>query len=239
MDYRVKDYKINEPVFVLVKKKLFQKPYVKLVAVNERIVEVPFVHRALAGLALGSKILDLGCSESILPMQLATLGFDVVGVDFRRYPFQAENLIYQSVDVTSMPFEDESFDAVTSISMFEHVGLGFYDDPKYSERQDIKGFEEAYRVLKVDGHFIVSVPCGISFEDDFQRIYDVEVLDKIMSPFLVLERRYFRKVLKPEANNNCWVEVSSEEAKTVEPSGCTDCIAIYHAQKKARIDYAI
>ena len=54
--------------------------------INERIVEHPYVLRATAGLAPGSRVLDVGAAESTLALSLAALGFAVVALDPRGYP---------------------------------------------------------------------------------------------------------------------------------------------------------
>ena len=59
----------------------------KSVFINERIVEIPFALTGLAKVARGAKILDIGCSESLLPLYLAGAGFHVTGLDFRNYPY--------------------------------------------------------------------------------------------------------------------------------------------------------
>lgn len=52
----------------------------------------------------------------------------------------------QCQDVQNLTFHDNYFDLVTSTEVFEHVP------------DDIKGFNEVYRILKKGGHFIFTVP---------------------------------------------------------------------------------
>ena len=71
-----KNFFINNPIFVKYKKRFdllkFQsKQILKSVNINERIVEIPFAIQALADLQRAAKVLDLGCTESPLPLQLA------------------------------------------------------------------------------------------------------------------------------------------------------------------------
>jgi len=71
-------YLINNPIFVKYKKrfdwlKMKWKPYLKSVYVNERIVEIPFAIRCLSNIPKGSRVLDLGCSESPFSLQAAGL----------------------------------------------------------------------------------------------------------------------------------------------------------------------
>jgi len=58
--------------------------------VNERIIEYPFIFQNL-NLRKGSKILDFGCWESKLSIELASLGFKVIGVDLNNYEFSHPN----------------------------------------------------------------------------------------------------------------------------------------------------
>lgn len=56
----------------------------------------------------------------------------------------------QCQDVQNLTFGNESFDLVTSTEVFEHVP------------DDLKGFKEIYRVLKMGGYFIFTVPLSDS-----------------------------------------------------------------------------
>src|SRR5207249_9786836 len=54
---------------------------VALANVNERIVEIPYAFRALASIAQGAKVLDVGASESMVSLSLASLGYEVTAID--------------------------------------------------------------------------------------------------------------------------------------------------------------
>lgn len=79
-----------------------------------------------ARLAPGSHVLDAGCGASIFPVYLSELGHHVTGVD--RHPpaglaaCHGVAIDYVRSDITALPFEDESFDAVFCISVIEHLG---------------------------------------------------------------------------------------------------------------------
>ncbi|HEX8151545.1 MAG TPA: class I SAM-dependent methyltransferase [Thermoanaerobaculia bacterium] len=101
-----------------------------------------------ANLPLTAQILDLGANTSeILPI-LHRLGFhELTGVDLApevsRMPY-ADSIRYVQGDFMRTPFADGSFDALTSISAIEH---GYDGDA---------AFGEAARLLRPDGHLIVS-----------------------------------------------------------------------------------
>ncbi len=70
---------------------------------------------------------------------------DFVGVDLDGRP-----LAPHKVDITQIPFESESFDAIICIHVMEHV------------ENDRQALEELYRVLKPGGWALLSVPIDLS-----------------------------------------------------------------------------
>lgn len=121
--------------------------------INERIVEYPMVFANL-NLSKG-KICDLGSAGSKLPLELASLGYSVVGVDHKTQHFTHPNLSYVKADLLHLPFSDKSFDRVLLISTVEHIGLGEFLDPCYPDG-DFKAMSEARRVVKDNGKVMVS-----------------------------------------------------------------------------------
>ena len=101
---------INHPIFLKYKRhfdwrSLKFKSSIKKVVLNERMVEIPFTIDALAGIAKASRVLDLGCMESVLSLFLAALGFQVTGFDFRQYPYQVPNFKFIQGNILDLPFE--------------------------------------------------------------------------------------------------------------------------------------
>ncbi|MBF0331519.1 MAG: class I SAM-dependent methyltransferase [Candidatus Omnitrophica bacterium] len=229
-------FTINNPVFVRIKKKfnwakLTYEQSVKAVYINERIIELPFVIQGLAGLKRGGKVLDVGCSESILPMQLAGLGYAVTGLDFRYYPFHFPGLGSCQSDATKMPFENGSFDAVTCVSMLEHVGIGHYDDPWHDDSGDTKVMGEIARVLQKDGLILLTVPFGVPTQGSLQRTYDPKRLEKILSGWRVEEKRYFINAQDKGALNDHWQECDEAKAATMNSVDKTVCVCLLKARR--------
>ena len=97
------------------------------------------------------KIVDVGCGTGGNMALLDQFG-DVVGVEppgpglqiCRQKGFTDERVVEGTA--TSIPFDDETFDLATAFDVLEHL-----DD-------DAEGLEEIRRVLKPNGHFLLTVP---------------------------------------------------------------------------------
>jgi 2-polyprenyl-3-methyl-5-hydroxy-6-metoxy-1,4-benzoquinol methylase len=106
---------------------------------------------------LGNKgrVLDLGCGNGSLSHELSKLGFEVHGVDQSDSGIQIAREAFPQVrfslgdveeELSPDPFQAESFDVVVSTEVVEHL---------YRPRRLI---QNAFRLLKPSGHFIVSTP---------------------------------------------------------------------------------
>jgi SAM-dependent methyltransferase len=113
---------------------------------------------ALPHLKKGMSLLDCGCGPGSITAGLASIVSpgEVVGVDLGESQVDAaqshatqlglENACFQVANVTELPFEDESFDAVFSHTLFLHV-------------PDVDlGIAEIFRVLKPGGLVAVRDP---------------------------------------------------------------------------------
>ena len=67
-----------------------------LPSMNERIVEVPFVFRSLSSLPNGAKILELGCAQSYLAINMASIGYKVWAVDLVDYDLTHPNFRFMT-----------------------------------------------------------------------------------------------------------------------------------------------
>lgn len=99
------------------------------------------------------RVLDIACGYGFGSAMLANKVGEVIGADLdaetlaivaEKYK-QQSNLTFQAANGLSMPFEDNSFDAIVSFETIEHL--------------DADGFlKEVQRVLQPGGRFIMSTP---------------------------------------------------------------------------------
>ncbi len=115
----------------------------------ENRVRTPWVAKTIEDTLGASKhVLDVGCGAGLLSNFLSLLGHQVTGIDLSytslRYAKErdvSKSVRYLQANANSMPFEDDSFDAVCAMDLLEHV-----ETPWQVVR-------EAARVLKPGGVF--------------------------------------------------------------------------------------
>jgi len=98
-------------------------------------------------------VLDLGCGDGFLSCRIAERGYQVTSVDLssnrlKRFKEQADRLNIQQIvsDIAKVDLPSESFDLIVCSEVIEHL-------PNY---KDV--LAEVWRLLKKEGHFIVTVP---------------------------------------------------------------------------------
>lgn len=69
-------------------------------------------------------------------------------------------LINNFVDLTALPFDDNSIMSLSCMHVIEHIGLGRYGD-KIDPEGDKKAINELIRVLAISGNLLFVVPIGI------------------------------------------------------------------------------
>jgi SAM-dependent methyltransferase len=159
---------------------------VELGDINERIVEMPFVFETMAELALGARILDIGCAESTVAFSLASLGYEVTGIDLHPYPFQHPNLTTVVSAVEQWDCPDSHFDGIVCLSSIEHFGLGVYGEEE-TEGLDVLAMERITRWAKPGSLLALTTPFGLYQVNAQQRTYDMPALRRLLSGWDIIE----------------------------------------------------
>lgn len=192
------------------------------VLVNERIVEYPQILRWLRpqGTAL-----DIGCVSSRLPIQLASLGYTVHGVDVRPYPFHHPNFTFHRADLFTWT-PPQRYDILLLISAIEHFGIGGYGDLQL-EDADFQALERITPWLAPGGQLLVSLPFGQAAVTDKHRIYDQARLTRLFADFIWVEEAYFQRI------DGAWrPSTAAALAEVASPGLPTNGVAILHLQPK-------
>ena len=158
---------------------------VELLAMTERSIEVPFVVSAITTLGDNvSSVLDVGCAESLVPFELASLGYDVTGIDLREYPVEHPNLTTHAVPLEEWETEDH-FDVVVCLSSIEHFGLGTYGEDEADERLDHAAMRILRDRVKPDGWLVMTIPYGETDITPVQRMYTREDIDALLGGWVI------------------------------------------------------
>lgn len=143
------------------------------------------------------KILDVGCGPGAALLYLSRFG-DVIGVDLsdEALKFAGKRGKVMKADISSLPFKDESFDAVSCLDVLYHQWV----------KDNNKALLEIKRVLKPGGIFLLREPAYDWFrsnEDvvDFtkHRFTKKEIERELSKSFKILKITYANFLLFPLA----------------------------------------
>jgi SAM-dependent methyltransferase len=181
---------------------------------DERVVEYPWLQPLLSQ----GRVLDAGSSlnhphvlDRFLP-RVAEL--HIVTLAPEPFSLVEQGLSYVYADLRDLPFPDEHFDAIVSLSTLEHVGMdtspyGVHapraEDPAGELRRAVK---ELARVLAPGGALLVTVPYGAREDHGWFRQFDRADVESLVS--LAAPRRPAIDVFRYTAEG--WQTSSLEEA---------------------------
>jgi SAM-dependent methyltransferase len=188
----------------------YRERSVELGSVNERIVELPYAFRGLAGVQPPAAILDVGSVESTVPLSLAGLGYQVTALDLRAYPFEHPNLEVVVSRLEDFERPPASFDAVLCISTIEHFGLGWYGEARQADDSDRQAMARLRELTRPGGTLVLTVPYGRARVDDVQRTYDAAGLAALLDGWDVQDRTIVR-----QADERTWAPGEPDDGRGV------------------------
>ncbi len=84
--------------------------------------------------------------------------------------------------------EQRDFDAALALSAVEHFGLGHYGEgAEPARRLDLEAVRGLRERVRPGGRLVLTVPLGPASVDDFQRVYDLDGVDELLTGWNVLE----------------------------------------------------
>ena len=136
----------------------------------------------------GLKMLDIGTGNSTYPVFFLKNNADVFSIDLSKvmggsnlWSTRKNNKYHlkrQVADMLDMPFEDETFDIVTSISVIEHLNELFTDEKWFPvtnsdfKKRTVTCIREMARVLKPGGVFYVTTDIFNANETELLQLSD-------------------------------------------------------------------
>jgi len=162
---------------------------------TERCVEIPW---ALSKYSDETTVLDVGYAnaeeryiKSLLSLKIPNLhGLDISDR-------KIEGLISHVGDIRKTNFENNYFDFVFCISTIEHIGR---DNSVYKtnftevlDKGDLDALKEIYRITKIHGKILITVPYGKFFNYGWFIQYDENRLNILLNccPFEILAKEFF------------------------------------------------
>jgi SAM-dependent methyltransferase len=191
------------------------------VKVNERIVEYPQILRWMPD---SGTVLDIGCVSSRLPIQLASMGYTVDGVDTRPYPFTHPNFTFYRSDLFTWS-PPRAYDTICLVSVIEHFGLGGYGDMKVNDA-DREAITRITEWLVPGGTLLVSLPYGKAGVTTKHRIYDAARLSHVFGQLETVRSLYYQR------KEGAWLpSTAAALADVASPDLPPNGVAVLHFRK--------
>ena len=132
----------------------------------------------------GSRVLDVGCSQGVVPIILARMGYAVDGLDINpeAIAFANEQLAKEPQDIQSkvtytvadfgkfVPPQGRTYDVITMTEVLEHL----------VRPQDF--IRKAFSILPEQGRLIVTVPFGINDDPDHRQTFYLTSIYSLLHP---------------------------------------------------------
>ena len=190
---------------------------------GERVVEYPWLFERVKAAKPRDRVLDAGSvlnyprildawrEQRMPPVSIVTLGYE-------GHAEVSNEVRYEFADLRNLPYRDEWFSVVLSVSTLEHVGL---DNAIYGAaagavarasdpgKEVARAMEELGRVTARNGTLLVSVPYGMRSDRGWLRVFDHDDLAQLTgaSGWRDVRARFFRSL------SQGWRECTADDAK--------------------------
>lgn len=141
--------------------------------------------------SIGSRGLEIGANENYCSAILQRNGHFMTGIDpnpynpgYKPYVIAWRQIVAAIKDAG--PLVLEPYDFIVSLSAIEHFGLGFYGED-IDAGADYEAMQLAYKWLKDDGRFYLTVPTGKWTVTPHWRRYDQEHFDMLIHNLFKIE----------------------------------------------------
>jgi len=195
---------------------------------SESIVTLPWVLRQTTRLAVGATVLVSGCAGNLLNLELASLGFKVIGIDERECRDDHPNFKFLEANPAAPPLAEGSVDAVIAVALLGQAPPGALA-PQPPAEADVAALAAWRQVLKPGGALILTIPFGKSSPTAHRQLYDSVSLDHLLKGWTV-ETREFAAC----ADQSSWLYPTPEPeaARTVvSNTGRAQAVALVVARK--------
>lgn len=208
--------------------------------IDERIVEYPWLISRLN--EKSSNILDAGSAlnfEYIINHNLIkTKNLTILTLYPEENCFYQKGISYHYGDLRHLPFADNFFCEIVSISTLEHVGM---DNSMYANRiitsekrytDYLLAVKEIHRVLAKGGRLLLTVPYGKFLDYGYFFQFDRDKIDKLIELFnpAHLEISYYAYI------NSNWKLSNDEESRNLEAFNIHESMYFNKSSKKGYDD---
>lgn len=156
--------------------------------------------------------------ERLVPYLAKVKQIDIYTLAPEKINATGVNMVFTYGDLRSIPYEDNRFGLIISLSTLEHVGLDntkLYSDVDAHRESDPMSVNlavsELYRVVAPGGKVLISVPFGQQVTFDWLRIFNEQDLDVLVgrSAWTDVKKRFYRNT------DSGWLETSAAD--------CAEC----------------
>ena len=174
-----------------------------------------------------SKILDVGCTDSIISPTMVRLEHVVFGIDIRDPLFKMSDFTFIKADIMdTVFFEKKIFDTIVVCSTIEHIGLSERYGSYEKENGDIDTMTKLRDLLVQEGTLLLTIPVG---QDKIylpmHRIYGVARIALLLQNYDIIKEEYWEKIEKEELGQ--WSQCDKEKALDTETLDDYYCLGLF------------